>query len=685
MATFEVLADWMQTGIEHRDARPGDAANLFGIVADNLDNMERQVTGSGSFIAGAEFDDYDKLSYGHVYRSWLTGTNVNAAVNVGYDGATYDLAAQAAGTYTAIIWLFSSNASYDTVPLVIRLKSSAGTVATSASFFVTEAEGWKQVSVSGTTVSSLQLYIEVAKNNDATSAGFRVTAPMIVAGSVAPAGYNVGTPSTYDNISAYTMEADWSGGFRQQYRHLCDAGRANFILRDEEAIFCPENSASPLYGYLTARKRVNVWVDNDATLTVPLRKWWGFISAIKPTATLKTAPVCKLECIDLRGLAEGRTVRTTVLTDVTAKEVAEAVYGLLDLPTDTIVGPIYTPPPAPPNPSWAEVYAYALEASNEDEADAIRIIADCAGAMQAKLAFSMSNRQAVLLWRYIHEFTAATPAITLDGARLQDAAYQYGASLINDCTVVARKRKASVATDKILYTLDEALTVEPLDSETIRVRYKDTDLEDRQTVGGLNVYLDTTADAGLDITIEEEFANGCEILVDNPDGPAKTVTELLVRGTKLTSWGESEHRATNAASIASYGVAAELLDYRLPASRPKARRMAEYRVDRFGEPFGEITSVTLKTLNGDDDLKEAMLTLGLFSKITIDTSTRNGHSADYVIIGEEHRLDSGLGGQVDGGIGGYTVVWTVEKIYPFFILDNDTYGELDGIGKLAYY
>lgn len=684
MATFEVLVDWMQTGITHRDARPGDAANLFGIEADNIDNMESRIVLSGSLIASSELDDDEKISYGHTRLGWLTGTNVNAAVNVGYDGANYDLAAQAAGTYTAVIWLFSSNAAYDAVPLIVRLKSSAGTVATSAQFFVTEAEGWKQVSVSGTTGSSLQLYIEVAKNNDATSAAFYVTAPMIVAGAVAPAGFNVGTPSTYDNISAYVMEANWSCGFRQPYRHLSDGGRGNFVLRDEAQIFCPEVVTSPLYGYLTARKRVRVWVDNDAVLTQATLMWSGFISAIKPTATLKTAPVCKLECIDLRALAEGRTVRTTVLQDQTARNIAGAVYSTLDLPTDLITVPILAPP-AVPNPSWEEVYPYALEASNDDEADAVRILADCAGAMQAKLAFDARFPATPFRWSYDHDIRAATVGITLDGARLQDAAYQFGASIINDSTVVARKRTVSAATDKILYTLDEALTVEPLDSETIRARFKDTNLEDRQTVGGLDIYLDTTADAGLDITIEEEFANGCEILIDNPDGPAKTVTTLYVRGKKLTSWGESEHRATNAASLAAYGTLAELLDYRLPAGRKKAQRMADYRVDRFGTPFGEITSVTLKTLDGDDDLREAMLTLGIFNAISIDTSDRNGHSADYAIIGEEHTLSSGLGGQADGGIGGYTVVWTVEKLYPFFILDNATYGELDGIGKLAYY
>lgn len=685
MADFHVLADWMQTGIFHRYALPADPANLFGAQADNVrDEMGRQVVGAGGVLNGFENSGDALFRWGHTYLSWSTGTAATAYADIGYNGSAYDLGQQPAGNYTVALWARVSGApTADTFRA--RLIRAGGTVLGSASP-VTLTTTFTRFTITGALPALDNLYVRFDRASGTTNQTVLIAGVMIVAGSTAPDAFNAGPASRYDNLTAWTLRASAACGFQQAYRHVSDLGRATITLNNEAALFSPEMTTSPLYGALKAGRRLRIYADNDTVLSDMTLLWAGYTKTYKPSPFPGTLAECRIECVDLRGLAQGRTVRLPVLTDKRAYEIAQVVNAALDLPQEIIVVPVVLPPPPigdPTPPVWEEVYPYALDAPTKDEADAVRILADCAGAMQGKIAYDARNPAYPFVWKYAHSLTAGASQITLDKANVNSAAYEYGGTLINECRVVARKRKLSTATDKILYDAEDTITLDPKETRRINARYKDTNLEDDKTVGGVGVYLEVTAEDGLTVTISEQFATGCEIMIVNALNAEKSVTALKVRGQKLTAWGETEHKATNTAALAEEGVRSELLDYRLPTDRKRAQRMAEYRVTRFGVPFGEFTSVTLKTLPGDDTLRSAMLNLGLFVNVTVSDPDRTGSAGKYTIIGTDYTLNAPRAGS-DGVIGGFSVTWTLEKVYPFVILGDATYGRLDGTNYPVY-
>ncbi|MBK9122803.1 MAG: hypothetical protein IPM16_06735 [Chloroflexi bacterium] len=665
--TFEILINWTAAEGFHREARPGDAVNLFPATFPNYE----AISGATLFVSRLPHTRTDRMRYGRsdYLQVLTTAGNPNAGVTLGKNGVTYSLGAQAAGTYSGVVWVRHVISS--ATSMLLRLRSSAGILATTT--FTSSAE-WQRVAVTGVLGSSLPLYLEVVKNGAAVNLNFDIAGEMIVAGGTAPAGFNNGALTRYDNVTAWAKAATWNCGFRQQYRHVSDVGRASFLLRDDDGIFSPERTDSPLYGSLLPGRFVAV-VGADAVLSDDVVMWWGITQGFRPNADVGEVAECRIEAVDLRGMAHGKTIRAPLQIDKTAHQIIWTVNSLLQLPA----GELDAGQPLPPSEYWEEVYPYGLDAANKDEADAIRIIADCAGAVQGK--FLYNARQFYTndyTFKFVHDLTTSSIGIALDSSRLQPGTrYQFGESIVNDSTVVARKRKISTATNKVLYDIEEAITLEPNETQVLRARFKDNDLEDDKTVSGTDIYLEYTADAGVTATLTEEYASAADVTIVNGTSAEKTVSALKIRGKKLTSWAETEHRATDATSLDVHGVRAELLDYRLPQNRKLAQRTADYRVGRFGTAFGEITSVTLKTLEGDDDLRAAMLEMGVFDTVSIDVSARNGHSANYTIVGEEHRLDSGLGA--------WTVTWTVEKIHPFTILDDAVYGELDAGNVLSFY
>lgn len=664
--TFDILINWTAAQGFHREARPGDAVNLFpatsGIAREELNGATLAEGTESSFL----HTQTDRMRFGkRNYARVTTGTHVSAGVNIGKFGVTYTLSAQPAGTYSGVVWVKGGG------PMLLRLRSSAGILATTT---FTGTADYQRVAVTGVLGSSLPLYLELAKDSDATNRVLEIAGEMIVAGGTAPAGFNNGALTRYDNVTAWAKAATWNCGFRQQYRHVSDVGRASFLLRDDDGIFSPERADSPLYGSLLPGRFVAV-VGSDAVLSDDEVMWWGITEGFRPNADVGEVAECRIEAVDLRGMAQGKTIRAPLQIGKTAQQIIWYVNTLLQLPS----GNLDSGSASPSAVYWEEVYAYALDASNKDESDAIRIIADCAGAVQGKFLYNARQFYTNnFTFKFAHDLTTSSIGIALDSSRLQPGTrYQFGESIINDSTVVARKRKISTATDKVLYDIEEAITLEPNETRVLRSRFKDNDLEDEKTVSGTDIYLEYTADAGVTAAITGTYASAADVTIVNSTSAEKTVSALQILGKKITSWAETEHRATDATSLDTYGVRAELLDYRLPQNRKLAQRTAEYRVGRFGTAFGEITSVTLKTLEGDDDLRAAMLELGVFDTVSIDVSARNGHSANYTIVGEEHRLDSGLGA--------WTVTWTVEKIHPFAILDDAVYGKLDAGNVLSFY
>jgi hypothetical protein len=693
MTDWKVLVDWQGKGFFVDWANRTDAPNLLGVTGSYIGSLKYQITGGGSRTVGTATETTLMFQRGPDALQWQSSTNLSESIKLGSDGTNYDLAV-AAGTYSVRVWVAAGAASHS---VTVRLKNGGTTLATSGSVALTAPFSgilvWEEFILTGTLGSPGTLHIEVEKQVVVSLRNYWVAGLMVVTGTSTnlPDTFNTGTPSLYDDVTDECQAADWSHGFDKPYQSLAAVGKATLVMKDADRLFVPENSASPLYGEMRPRRGVKItgpikFDDGDLPWWQPSPgprvMWSGFVESFQVTAE-GVNPVCVIACHDVRKLADGRKVTLPVQEDKTPSEVAELVIESLDLPQAQVTVPISNPTlEAPDIPKWyEEVLPLALDpASNDsDGEDAVRVLADCAGSVQGRVFFAARDPYSPFRFAFGTEWYGRSDVVvTIDESRFQSLRYKYGESLVNECVVVARKRKVSAATDKILYDLDgDTIDLEGGETTTIRARYKDVNLEDDKTVGGIDVYLEYTADAGVTATILNEAAGYAEIEIENSGAGSGSILTMKVRGKKVTSWGEIERRVRDEASIADFGLKAELLDYRLNTSKKIARRLAAYRVDRFGQPYGEVTSVTLKTMapdGADDaDLREAMLDATVGSPVRLK-SARLGHDAYYVVIGEAHSVRDGLAS--------WTTTWTVERQYPVFRFGDAVFGMLNAGHKL---
>lgn len=666
MIDYQVFVNWSGSGFFHRQAKPTDAPNLFGTAADNIANLRRFYVSGSTFVN--EISDYGLSKVGY-----NVGAGLGTALYIGYDNVSnYDLAVQPAGTYTVVCWVQASSGSPASVPLEIALYRGTTTqVAVSSTFTVVPAEGFKRVTVTGTLASPDRLYFRVRKAvNNGFSANFWVTGAMIVAGSVAPTTYNGGTATLYSDVSAHIQRANWNQGFTRPHQFLAGSGRASITLKNDSGLYAPERTTSPLYGALKPGRGVLVYASADGAPSVLV--WSGFVESINVN-TSGRLPQATLMCHDRRRLADGKKIPLSVQANITARYLAELVeyYLALPVPDNTLLS---RPFPTAGTPEvYEEVYAYAPDATGGDNIDVVRTLGDCAGAVLGKAWFQGRSGGAFEFYQG-HEIGGSVGALVLDGSRLQEANYQYGATIYNESVVVARRRKVSSATNKILYETEAAISLEPNETVRINARYKDVALELDRTVSGLDVYLETVADVGVTVTLGPVTPNTAEIVIVNTLAAAKTVTSVKVRGKKLTAFGETEHRYVDVGSQATYGTRAESLDFRLNSDIKRATLMAQYRVMVFGQPRGEFMTVTVREKLGDAELTAAMVSKTMGDPVRVQDEA-TGHDGYYVIVGEQHEF---------GSDAAPAVTWYLERQYNTFRLDDPVFGKLDGTNYLHW-
>jgi hypothetical protein len=116
----------------------------------------------------------------------------------------------------------------------------------------------------------------------------------------------------------------------------------------------------------------------------------------------------------------------------------------------------------------------------------------------------------------------------------------------------------------------------------------------------------------------------------------------IVRGRKITDYGQMEAVASDGLSIAKYGRRTMKMSLPSVDDLEYAQYIADYELKRRKDPRGVISEVTLKSHGLDGgNLHTHQLARTIGDVITI-SETQTGHSNKrYVIIGESHRLTAG--------------------------------------------
>jgi hypothetical protein len=471
-----------------------------------------------------------------------------------------------------------------------------------------------------------------------------------------------------EDVTPYLMEADWGIGFRNPFQVTSDEARCTLRLTNLDKRFSPEYSASPYYPNLKPHRGIKITnTHNGAETTM----WRGWIE------TIEVAPGTKGD-------------RSIVIVGVGAKsflQAAEVSLPLLEnVKADTVIAELFKAAAFPPatfsgwlagvvGSSEAGVTTVAVDAAQAydlDEgintwsyvgdnwdtfANAYVGIESAAEADLGRFYFDRDGKG-----RFINRHTLArieTIALTISD-RAQGFTYLYGDVIRNDVRVNIYPRSLSANNNEVLWQLDKPMQFRIGDEKTVRARFTG---DAGETIAGRDVQTPTGGDfvftGALSITSFVADAQTATIIIRcngvEPSSGEAELTTLVVRGQMVTSYAVQTVQEVNTESIYQYGRRVYQVDNKLIDDDVYAQNVALYHLSIHQDPRGLMAGVMVMV---DDDWSAgAIVDQTLFDRITV-AETHTAHSADYLIIGEQHRWE--MAGKR------YTCDWTLEPASVYF-------------------
>lgn len=328
---IRVLVDWDGDGYRNMGATNGGPLNLVNmpLTMNGLHLTFNNYDVTTAVTKGVPFSvtpsrnipaRYEPTDRG-LYR-WRYSLGVSQANYIGWsdNSISYPLLANLpAGAYTIQFYVRGdTNYSGHQIQFRVGALSTSGAGLDTTRFVqttttVTMSGVWQLVTHTFTITAGANVAAtgaEVKHSSGAVTMTASVTGFACFAGtytaSTCPA-FNIGTVlSTYDNISAYVMSAQWQLGSTQPYDTVASEGTAYIQLRNTTQLFSPESTASFLYkaaavyGYpydfpsVKFQEGVVISIEiYDEIAATWVEMWKGFVDTIDigtgvsdPTATL---------------------------------------------------------------------------------------------------------------------------------------------------------------------------------------------------------------------------------------------------------------------------------------------------------------------------------------------------------------------------------------------------------------
>lgn len=621
----------------------GDADNLFGALAANVDDLNHgTVAGSVTAVASKAGHAPTQVPFYGAAGLALSSLGTNDAYAIGYNGgAAYDLTGQASGTYTGSLWVKVSSVSSPPTLRLDMISAGNGTLFGGTTHVVTTA--WTQLTITGSLPYSNQsIYLRLSVTSGGTDTVY-VSGPMIVAGSTAPEYLNCGTDSQYENISDHVQRARWRSGFVRPYQYIAGIGRATLTLTNADKRFSPEYSSSVIWASPDARtfnQRIQIIADNDASVISPTSVsvlFTGFVNEWKPQAGVNSARMCEVECLDAIDHLHDVEIFPQLKTSNTPEQLITHLINRVEKDGKVVLTDEYSAGATPNHFDAIEtetVPYYFDQSPNESERrgqQAISLLEDILTGIQAKL---WVNRWGTV--EYAGPSSTVGPIATFDNTAIS-LDYQWAQTIVNECTAKAYPRRAGGSTTQRLWRLRESLTVEAGETEIVRAYFtrEDTDIRCGSEPGTVALSGLTYSGAGLAASITDVDAMSCEISVVNSTGVARDWTAGNVLGRELSIEDAIARTRADSTSITTNGRRAEEIDSRWVAKGKWAKRLAQFRVNRFKDPHGEVVSLT-----GRYDIDSQFADCWIGNTINV-VDDQLEHDGDYVIVGEDHRWELG--------------------------------------------
>lgn len=471
-----------------------------------------------------------------------------------------------------------------------------------------------------------------------------------------------GAFSGYDDITPYVQQAEWKTGFSRALQLTADESTARLTLRNDDRRFSPEYSGGTYYGKLVPHKFMQIRSVSPEAGTVI--QWTGWVDVIAPLPLEIGEQRCTIEAKGPKHFYDDSVVHLDIFQDARADEIIPEIIKEVILPpstskawrlgmthfaelgTNTVLpdfGYFYT------LEEGRSTYPYAGDAWVDE--NATNEIYDCVAGEPGRFFFHRDGR--AIFWNR-HHLAAKTQN---DGtvSIITQAGYDYGRDIYNVAQVKNYPRTVGSGDNDTLWQLEDELIIQPGKERKIRASYTDSDSKNR--IGATDVQMPTVADGTLAYTPANKTifidmtVNGdsTEIRIQNDNAVAVTITTLVLKGRKITTFEAQTFEARDADSIRDYGMRTLVIDTKMMANDLLANSIAAHEVALRKDPRGMMKSVQVRVK--DDTTRALAIGAEVGTRLRV-ADTQVAHDADYFVIGEQHRLAEGFR---------HDVTWYLEK------------------------
>lgn len=463
----------------------------------------------------------------------------------------------------------------------------------------------------------------------------------------------------YADVTAYVLNANWFIGMRQAYQEMGDDSFLELSLRNDDKRFSPENSSSPLSGFLAAYRPVRVQ-SNDGTTT--RTHFTGWVESIQPTVNQYGERQVKITCAGPMQFYKAQETRLTIQENQSTDAIINALLNevrlppaldgmaIIDLP-GSIIGSVNIVGDTTINrnlDNGKSTLAYAADNWSQPDADGSRnsfnvyqAIEDIVAAERGRFYFNREG-EAIFLNRH-HLITDQTLTATLDNGMVEMAyRYAHQGDFANYVTVNCHPRSISVSETELLWQLDQEITLQPGEEREINAPYKDGS---NNRIGGRNVALSNVSFAETGnflagtVILENAGANQSTVLIRNPHNANDVkLATCELRGQKITDFGTMQAQASDGISMVKYGQRRMALNLPSVDNQEYAQGIADFELLRRKEPTGKVQTVTLRSHGkNQDSIHNLQLARTIGDRIRV-IENQAEHDEHYFIIGEAHRL-----------------------------------------------
>lgn len=640
--------DWDSDLFLCYESRTTDALNRLhtGISSDtNLVNLHwHGVTTSGIDTATVSFQQEETL-YGLRQFHVVTGTGTAAGAYFGRTGGTNIFNVTNGNTYTAVFWI----------------KANVGTGVTFA-FSMENSVGGQSVVVTGDwqkvtrtfTATSTTTAFKLIKVISATNVTFDATGFMIVDGSTAPNGFNVGnTSNLYDVMSP--LDASWNSGSTKWADRMFGEGELTLSLDNEDKRYSPEYSSSPLFGSIMQRQRITVDIQTPGGTTCnPLWRGWTRPIEVKPGTNRNkqarlTAGQGKFILDELpfapRFAGETYTI-DEIITQIALRGFSSAATALqINLNRSRLNAAYYVDPDdiLDLDTGLNDFVLYGEDwgqgDSNKSLRNSTRTLTDL---NEVEMGWLYINRAGKLCFRnrthYIDPATEpAAETISIDSDSV-DFDYKFGTAYYNTVELTYRPKDTRVG---IVWQTKADIVLGAKGSKETDVKFEYEEgrkltVTEVNAFGDADPYSTFTATAGgatVNSSIFAQFTsekNGRGKLILKNRSNQKVSVSVILRGTIVESYGGQIVNTVDEDGLTGGRIQLNK-STRLIDDADIALNLADYHLQIHKDPFGMFTSFTLD--NKDDDRLNSIIDISIGTRVNI-SETQTAHAEEYVVIGE---------------------------------------------------